>query len=141
MTHGNYDREQAFFYLIFLFISSISLFIYSFKGIVGFYENITNKSEIATFDQVYIYMLGASFILFECLRILILSIISNNFVTKNQFKKSSRIFLAISITTFVSLYPTLVLTDVFAKSNNYTFSENESTYNIVLEKRLYRISN
>lgn len=87
MTHGNYDRKQALFYLIFLLISSTSLFIYSLKGITGFYDNITTKSEITTFDQVYLYMLGASFILFECLRILVISIISNNFVTKSQFKK------------------------------------------------------
>lgn len=92
MTHGNYDRKQALFYLIFLLISSTSLFTYSLKGISGFYDNITTKSEIATFDQVYVYMLGASFILFECLRILVISIISNNFVTKSQFKKSSKIF-------------------------------------------------
>ncbi|MFQ0977218.1 hypothetical protein JHL08_14880 [Vibrio campbellii] len=138
MTHGNYDRKQALFYLIFLLISSTSLFIYSLKGISGFYDNITTKSEIATFDQVYVYMLGASFILFECLRILVISIISNNFVTKSQFKKSSKIFLALSITTFLSLYPATILADVFAKSNNYTFSKDESTYNILLEKRAYK---
>ncbi|KGR34754.1 hypothetical protein OA39_03125 [Vibrio campbellii] len=140
MTHGNYDRKQALFYLIFLLISSTSLFIYSIKGISGFYDNITTKSEIATFDQVYVYMLGASFILFECLRILVISIISNNFVTKSQFKKSSNIFLALSITTFLSLYPATILADVFAKSNNYTFSKDESTYNILLEKRAYKIN-
>ncbi|WP_157606960.1 hypothetical protein [Vibrio campbellii] len=140
MTHGNYDRKQALFYLIFLLISSTSLFIYSLKGIGGFYDNITTKSEIATFDQVYVYMLGASFILFECLRILVISIISNNFVTKSQFKKSSKIFLALSITTFLSLYPATILADVFAKSNNYTFSKDESTYNILLEKRAYKIN-
>ncbi len=140
MTHGNYDRKQALFYLIFLLISSTSLFTYSLKGISGFYDNITTKSEIATFDQVYVYMLGASFILFECLRILVISIISNNFVTKSQFKKSSKIFLALSITTFLSLYPATILADVFAKSNNYTFSKDESTYNILLEKRSYKIS-
>ncbi|CAE6884959.1 hypothetical protein ACOMICROBIO_LMKGKHOH_01088 [Vibrio sp. B1FIG11] len=140
MTHGNYDRKQALFYLIFLLISSTSLFIYSLKGISGFYDNITTKSEIATFDQVYVYMLGASFILFECLRILVISIISNNFVTKSQFKKSSKIFLALSITTFLSLYPATILADVFAKSNNYTFSKDESTYNILLEKRAYKIN-
>ncbi|MCR9907902.1 hypothetical protein NB545_10560 [Vibrio campbellii] len=140
MTHGNYDRKQALFYLIFLLISSTSLFIYSLKGIGGFYDNITTKSEIATFDQVYVYMLGASFILFECLRILAISIISNNFVTKSQFKKSSKIFLALSITTFLSLYPATILADVFAKSNNYTFSKDESTYNILLEKRAYKIN-
>ncbi|OPH51749.1 hypothetical protein B4U81_14960 [Vibrio campbellii] len=140
MTHGNYDRKQALFYLIFLLILSTSLFIYSLKGITGFYNNITTKSEIATFDQVYVYMLGASFILFECLRILVISIISNNFVTKSQFKKSSKIFLALSITTFLSLYPATILADVFAKSNNYTFSKDESTYNILLEKRAYKIN-
>ncbi|WP_171370820.1 hypothetical protein [Vibrio owensii] len=140
MTHGNYDRKQALFYLIFLLISSTSLFIYSLKGITGFYDNITTKSEIATFEQVYVYMLGASFILFECLRILVISIISNNFVTKSQFKKSSKIFLALSITTFLSLYPATILADVFAKSNNYTFSKDESTYNILLEKRAYKIN-
>lgn len=140
MTHGNYDRKQALFYLIFLLISSTSLFTYSLKGISGFYDNITTKSEIATFDQVYVYMLGASFILFECLRILVISIISNNFVTKSQFKKSSKIFLALSITTFLSLYPATILADVFAKSNNYTFSKDESTYNILLEKRAYKIN-
>ncbi|WP_407832696.1 hypothetical protein [Vibrio rotiferianus] len=140
MTHGNYDRKQALFYLIFLLVSSTSLFIYSIKGITGFYNNITTKSEIATFDQVYVYMLGASFILFECLRILVISIISNNFVTKSQFKKSSKIFLALSITTFLSLYPATILADVFAKSNNYTFSKDESTYNILLEKRAYKIN-
>lgn len=140
MTHGNYDRKQALFYLIFLLISSTSLFIYSLKGITGFYNNITTKSEIATFEQVYVYMLGASFILFECLRILVISIISNNFVTKSQFKKSSKIFLALSITTFLSLYPATILADVFAKSNNYTFSKDESTYNILLEKRAYKIN-
>lgn len=140
MTHGNYDRKQALLYLIFLLISSTSLFIYSLKGISGFYDNITTKSEIATFDQVYVYMLGASFILFECLRILVISIISNNFVTKSQFKKSSKIFLALSITTFLSLYPATILADVFAKSNNYTFSKDESTYNILLEKRAYKIN-
>lgn len=140
MTHGNYDRTQALFYLIFLLISSTSLFIYSLKGISGFYDNITTKSEITTFDQVYVYMLGASFILFECLRILAISIISNNFVTKSQFKKSSKIFLALSITTFLSLYPATILADVFAKSNNYTFSKDESTYNILLEKRAYKIN-
>lgn len=140
MTHGNYDRKQALFYLIFLLVSSTSLFIYSIKGITGFYNNITTKSEIATFDQVYVYMLGASFILFECLRILVISIISNNFVTKSQFKKSSKIFLALSITTFLSLYPATILADVFAKSNNYTFRKDESTYNILLEKRAYKIN-
>ncbi|WP_172840947.1 hypothetical protein [Vibrio campbellii] len=140
MTHGNYDRKQALFYLIFLLISSTSLFIYSLKGITGFYDNITTKSEIATFEQVYVYMLGASFILFECLRILVISIVSNNFVTKSQFKKSSKIFLALSITTFLSLYPATILADVFAKSNNYTFSKDESTYNILLEKRAYKIN-
>ncbi len=140
MTYGNYDRKQALFYLIFLLISSTSLFTYSLKGISGFYDNITTKIEIATFDQVYVYMLGASFILFECLRILVISIISNNFVTKSQFKKSSKIFLALSITTFLSLYPATILADVFAKSNNYTFSKDESTYNILLEKRSYKIS-
>lgn len=140
MTHGNYDRKQALFYLIFLLISSTSLFIYSLKGITGFYNNITTKSEIATFEQVYVYMLGSSFILFECLRILVISIISNNFVTKSQFKKSSKIFLALSITTFLSLYPATILADVFAKSNNYTFSKDESTYNILLEKRAYKIN-
>lgn len=139
MTPGNYDRKQALFYLIFLLISSTSIFIYSLKGITVFYDNITTKSEIATFDQVYVYMLGASFILFECLRILVISIISNNFVTKSQFKKSSKIFLALSITTFLSLYPATILADVFAKSNNYTFSKDESTYNILLEKRAYKI--
>ena len=91
-TNANYDRKQALFYLIFLLISSISLFICSLKGISGFYDNIVTKSEIATFDQVYVYMFGASFILFECLRILVISIISNNFLTKDQFKKSSEIF-------------------------------------------------
>lgn len=140
MTHGNYDRTQALFYLIFLLISSTSLLIYSLKGITGFYANITTKSEITTFDQVYVYMLGASFILFECLRILVISIISNNFVTKSQFKKSSKIFLALSITTFLSLYPATILADVFAKSNNYIFSKDESTYNILLEKRAYKIN-
>ncbi|MET2899139.1 hypothetical protein ABXV22_12550 [Vibrio rotiferianus] len=140
MTHGNYDRKQALFYLIFLLISSTSLFIYSLKGITGFYDNITTKSEIATFEQVYVYMLGASFILFECLRILVISIISNNFVTKSQFKKSSKIFLALSINTFLSLYPATILADVFAKSNNYTFSKDESTYNILLGKRAYKIN-
>ncbi len=140
MTHGNYDRKQALFYLIFLLISLTSLFIYSLKGITGFYDNITTRSEIATFDQVYVYMLGAIFILFECLRILVISIISNNFVTKSQFKKSSKIFLALSITTFLSLYPATILADVFAKSNNYTFSKDESTYNILLEKRVYKIN-
>ncbi|HHC7354480.1 TPA: hypothetical protein ACN30S_003177 [Vibrio campbellii] len=140
MTHGNYDRKQALFYLIFLLISSTSLFIYSLKGITGLYDNITTKSEIATFEQVYVYMLGASFILFECLRILVISIVSNNFVTKSQFKKSSKIFLALSITTFLSLYPATILADVFAKSNNYTFSKDESTYNILLEKRAYKIN-
>ncbi|GAB7229969.1 hypothetical protein VrSk94_36620 [Vibrio rotiferianus] len=140
MTHGNYDRKQALFYLIFLLVSSTSLFIYSIKGITGFYNNITTKSEIANFDQVYVYMLGASFILFECLRILVISIISNNFVTKSQFKKSSKIFLALSITTFLSLYPATILADVFAKSNNYTFSKDESTYNILLGKRAYKIN-
>ncbi|TDE21840.1 hypothetical protein E1100_17860 [Vibrio owensii] len=140
MTHGNYDRKQALFYLIFLLISSTSLFIYSLKGITGFYDNITAKSEVTTFDQVYVYMFGASFILFECLRILVISIISNNFVTKSQFKKSSKIFLALSITTFLSLYPATILADVFAKSNNYTFSKDESTYNILLEKRVYKIN-
>lgn len=140
MTHGNYDRKQALFYLIFLLISSTSLFIYSLKGITDFYDNITTKSEVTTFDQVYVYMFGASFILFECLRILVISIISNNFVTKSQFKKSSKIFLALSITTFLSLYPATILADVFAKSNNYTFSKDESTYNILLEKRVYKIN-
>lgn len=140
MTHGNYDRKQALFYLIFLLISLTSLFIYSLKGITGFYDNITTKSEIATFDQVYVYMLGAIFILFECLRILVISIISNNFVTKSQFKKSSKLFLALSIATFLSLYPATILADVFAKSNNYTFSKDESTYNILLEKRVYKIN-
>lgn len=140
MTHGNYDRTQALFYLIFLLISSTSLLIYSLKGITGFYANITTKSEITTFDQVYVYMLGASFILFECLRILVISIISNNFVTKSQFEKSSKIFLALSITTFLSLYPATILADVFAKSNNYIFSKDESTYNILLEKRAYKIN-
>ncbi len=62
-TNANYDRKQALFYLIFLLTSSISLFIYSFKGIVDFYDNIVTKSEIATFDQVYVYIFGASFIL------------------------------------------------------------------------------
>ena len=85
-------------------------------------------------------MFGASFILFECLRILVISIISNNFVTKSQFKKSSKIFLALSITTFLSLYPATILADVFAKHNNYTFSKDESTYNILLEKRVYKIN-
>ncbi|CAH1595866.1 conserved membrane hypothetical protein [Vibrio owensii] len=140
MTHGNYDRTQALFYLIFLLISSTSLLIYSLKGITGFYANITTKSEITTFDQVYVHMLGASFILFECLRILVISIISNNFVTKSQFKKSSKIFLALSITTFLSLSPATILADVFAKSNNYIFSKDESTYNILLEKRAYKIN-
>ena len=140
MTHGNYDRKQALFYLIFLLISSTSLFIYSLKGITGFYKNITTKSEIATFDQAYVYMLGAFFILFECLRILVISIISNNFVTKSQFKKSSKIFLALSIATFLSLYPATILADVFAKYNNYIFSKDESTYNILLEKRAYKIN-
>lgn len=140
MTHGNYDRTQALFYLIFLLISSTALFIYSLKGISGFYDNITTKIEITSFDQVYVYMLGASFILFECLRILVISIISNNFVTKSQFKKSSKIFLALSITTFLSLYPATILADVFAKSNNYIFSKDESTYNILLEKRAYKIN-
>ncbi|WP_440889738.1 hypothetical protein [Vibrio sp. WZ-1] len=140
MTHGNYDRKQALFYLIFLLVSSTSLFIYSLKGITGFYDNITTKSEIATFEQVYVYMLGASFILFECLRILVISIISNNFVTKSQFKKSSKIFLALSVTTFLSLYPATILAGVFAKPNNYTFSKDESTYNILLEKRAYKIN-
>lgn len=140
MTPGNYDRKQALFYLIFLLISSTSLFIYSLKGITVFYDKITTKSEIATFDQVYVYTLGASFILFECLRILVISIISNDFVTKSQFKKSSKIFLALSITTFLSLYPATILADVFAKSNNYTFSKDESTYNILLEKRAYKIN-
>ncbi|AIV04523.1 hypothetical protein LA59_03155 [Vibrio harveyi] len=91
-TNANYDRKQALFYLIFLLISSMSLFICSLKGISGFYDNIVTKSEIATFDQVYVYMFGASFIIFECLRILVISIISNNFLTKGQFKKSSEIF-------------------------------------------------
>lgn len=140
MTHGNYDRKQALFYLIFLLISLTSLFIYSLKGITGFYDNITTRSEIATFDQVYVYMLGAIFILFECLRILVISIISNNFVTKSQFKKSSKFFLALSIATFLSLYPATILADVFAKYNNYTFSKDESTYNILLEKRVYKIN-
>ncbi|PNM41476.1 hypothetical protein AL469_015520 [Vibrio harveyi] len=139
MKHGNYDRTQALFYLILLLTSSISLFIYSFKGIVDFYDNIVTKSEIATFDLVYVYMFGASFILFECLRILVISIISNNFLTKGQFKKSSEIFLALSITTFLSLYPAIILADVFAKSNNYIFSKDESTYNFLLEKRSYKI--
>ncbi|MFV8443959.1 hypothetical protein ACNO7U_03425, partial [Vibrio owensii] len=127
-------------YLIFLLISLTSLFIYSLKGITGFYDNITTRSEIATFDQVYVYMLGAIFILFECLRILVISIISNNFVTKSQFKKSSKFFLALSIATFLSLYPATILADVFAKYNNYTFSKDESTYNILLEKRVYKIN-
>lgn len=139
-TNSNYDRKQAFFYLIFLLISSISLFIYSFKGFISFYKNVITKTEIVTFDQVYIYILGASLILFECLRILAISIISNNFVTKRQFKKSSNIFLALSITTFLSLYPATILTDVFAKSNSYRLNKDESTYNILLEKRSYKIS-
>ncbi|AWA98532.1 hypothetical protein CU052_03655 [Vibrio harveyi] len=95
MKHGNYDRTQALFYLILLLTSSISLFICSLKGISGFYDNIVTKSKIATFEQVYVYMFGASFILFECLRILVISIISNNFLTKGQFKNQVRFFSTI----------------------------------------------
>lgn len=138
MKKGSYDRTQVFFYLIILLASAISLLIYGFDGLSDFYLNIYNNESYSSFDQADILIIGSSLILFECSRMSVKTLKSNNFLTKSEFKSSSKIFLTISVTSFFLLYPSLLAADVFAKSNGYSLDTEESTYNLVLEKRTYR---
>ncbi len=138
MKKGSYDRTQVFFYLIILLASAISLLIYGFDGLSDFYINIYNNESYSSFYQADILIIGSSLILFECSRMSVKTLKSNNFLTKSEFKSSSKIFLTISVTSFFLLYPSLLAADVFAKSNGYSLDTEESTYNLVLEKRTYR---
>jgi len=136
----SYDRTQVFFYLIVLLVSAISLLIYGFDGLSDFYIKIYNNENYSSFDQADILIIGSSLILFECSRMSVKTLKSNKFLTKSEFKNSSKVFLIISVTSFFLLYPSLIAADIFAKSNGYSLDTEESTYNLVLEKRIYRIA-
>ncbi len=105
MKKGSYDRTQVFFYLIILLASAISLLIYGFDGLSDFYLNIYNNESYSSFDQADILIIGSSLILFECSRMSVKTLKSNNFLTKSEFKSSSKIFLTISVTSFFFFIP------------------------------------
>lgn len=138
MISPKFDRKQNFIYFLFLITLGLVLFYYGISDLVKFYTMIVKQYHTVTFNQasVLIAFSGVLSILYSLIPLSAFK--KKSFLNKKEMAKLSKPLLLLSFVLILFLYPSLIISDIFSKKHGFDFDKSESSYNLLLETRVYK---
>ncbi|OUJ45565.1 hypothetical protein BTZ53_14040 [Vibrio parahaemolyticus] len=133
------DRYTAFFLGVFFLLLSVTLFYIGISKSYNFANFIMESRPEVIFNQIYILSFFGSgvFLVFSFMGIF--SFIVGRAAKAKERNFINRLLIITSLLTIISPYPSLLLIDVFAKNHGFQFDKSESSYNLLLETRIYKL--
>ncbi len=133
------DRYTAFFLGVFFLLLSVTLFYIGISKSYNFANFIMESRPVVIFNQIYILSFFGSgvFLIFSFMGIF--SFIVGRAAKAKERNFINRLLIITSLLTIISPYPSLLLIDVFAKNHGFQFDKSESSYNLLLETRIYKL--
>ncbi|TNZ87907.1 hypothetical protein CGK38_17035 [Vibrio parahaemolyticus] len=133
------DRYTAFFLGVFFLLLSATLLYFGISKSYNFANFIMESRPEVIFNQIYILSFFGSgvFLIFSFMGIF--SFIVGRAAKSKERNFINRLLIITSLLTIISPYPSLLLIDVFAKNHGFQFDKSESSYNLLLETRIYKL--
>ncbi|TOA49975.1 hypothetical protein CGK15_13935 [Vibrio parahaemolyticus] len=133
------DRYTAFFLGVFFLLLSLTLLYIGISKSYNFANFIMESRPEVIFNQIYILsFFGSSvFLIFSFMGIF--SFIVGRAAKAKERNFINRLLIITSLLTIISPYPSLLLIDEFAKNHGFQFDKSESSYNLLLETRIYKL--
>lgn len=133
------DRYTAFFLGVFFLLLSVTLLYFGISKSYNFANFIMESRPEVIFNQIYILSFFGSgvFLIFSFMGIF--SFIVGRAAKAKERNFINRLLIITSLLTITSPYPSLLLIDVFAKNHGFQFDKSESSYNLLLETRIYKL--
>ncbi len=133
------ERCTAFFFGVFFLLLSIILLYIGISKNYDFAHFIMEARPEVIFNQFYILSFFGSgvFLIFSFMGIF--SFIVGRSAKAKERNLINRLLIITSLLTILSPYPSLLLIDVFAKKHGFQFNKSDSSYNLLLETRIYKL--
>lgn len=133
------DRYTAFFLGVFFLLLSVTSLYFGISKSYNFANFIMESRPEVIFNQIYILSFFGSgvFLIFSFMGIF--SFIVGRAAKAKERNFINRLLIITSLLTIISPYPSLLLIDVFAKNHGFQFDKSESSYNLLLETRIYKL--
>ncbi len=133
------DRYTAFFLGVFFLLLSVTLLYFGISKSYNFANFIMESRPEVIFNQIYILSFFGSgvFLIFSFMGIF--SFIVGRAAKAKERNFINRLLIITSLLTIISPHPSLLLIDVFAKNHGFQFDKSESSYNLLLETRIYKL--